>query len=184
MNTNFAAIIKRIIDEQGEDILANPQRMKGYVSDYAARESKVERLVFCRCIEHSVYTELKNAPDAGARLRVKTALAQKVHDNEGLDTVLCADALDALEAAMFGTPTPQEQTGSQEIPVFSEKVPSMPLGTKAASMVHGKRKPVYMRLLAFAPALVFALALVFLFMRMYILALLLGVVFVVTLACS
>jgi hypothetical protein len=101
VNTNFVNIIKRIITEQGEDILANSQRMKGYVGDYAARESKPERLAFGRCIEHGAYTELKNTPDAGARQRVKAALAQRVHDNEGLDAALCNDALDVLEAAMF-----------------------------------------------------------------------------------
>jgi hypothetical protein len=102
MNTNFVAIIKRIIAEQGEDILANPQRVKGFVQDYAARESKVERLAFGRCIEYGAYTELKNAPDAEARQRVKADLVQKVHNNEGLDVALCNSALDVLEAAVFG----------------------------------------------------------------------------------
>jgi hypothetical protein len=102
VNTNFVNIIKRIIAEQGEDILSNPQRVKGYVNDYAARESKAERLVFGRCIEHGAYTELKNAPDAETRLAVKAAVAQRVHSNEGLDVALCNDALDALEAALFG----------------------------------------------------------------------------------
>jgi hypothetical protein len=64
MNTNFVAIIKRIIAEQGENILANPVQLKGYVSDYAVAESKPERLAFGRCIEYGAYTELKNAPNA------------------------------------------------------------------------------------------------------------------------
>jgi hypothetical protein len=110
MNTNFVAVIKRIIAEQGEDILTNPQRLKGYVSDYAARESKAERLAFGRCIEYGAYTELKSAPDTEARLMVKAALAQKVNSNEGLDVALCKDVLDVLEAAMFGTRAPQIQT--------------------------------------------------------------------------
>jgi RNA polymerase subunit RPABC4/transcription elongation factor Spt4 len=101
VNINFAGIIKRIIDEQGEDILANPQRMKGFVSDYAAAESKPERLALGRCIEHGAYTELKNAPDAVTRQRVKATLAQRVRSNEGMDLGLCNDALDVLEAAMF-----------------------------------------------------------------------------------
>jgi hypothetical protein len=101
MNKNFVAVIKRIISEQGEDILANSQRMKGYVNDYASRESKPERLAFGRCIEYSAYTELKNAPDTEARQRVKAAVAQRVNSNEGLDVALCNDALDMLEAAMF-----------------------------------------------------------------------------------
>jgi hypothetical protein len=102
MNTNLVNIIKRIIAEQGEDILSNPQRVKGYVNDYASRESKVERLAFGRCIEHGAYAELKNAPDAEARIAVKAAVAQRVHSNEGLDVALCNDALDALEAALSG----------------------------------------------------------------------------------
>jgi hypothetical protein len=125
MNTNFVAVIKRIIAEQGEDILANPQRVKGYVNDYAASESKVERRVFCRCIEYGAYIELKNAPDAEARLRVKAALAQKVNGNEGLEVALCKDALDALEAAMFGAHTPQVKTVPLEAAMVSGKVPSI-----------------------------------------------------------
>jgi formylglycine-generating enzyme required for sulfatase activity len=102
MNTNFVEIIKRIIAEQGEDILADAQRVKGFVQDYAARESKIERLAFTRCIEYGAYTELKNAPDVQARIMVKAAVAQKVHSNEGMDVALCNDALDVLEAALFG----------------------------------------------------------------------------------
>jgi hypothetical protein len=157
MNTNLASIIKRIITEQGEDILANPQRVKGYVNDYAAHESKVERLVFCRCIEHGAYTELKSAPDAEARQRVKAALAQKVNGNEGLELALCNDALDALEAAMFGAPAPQAKTVSPEAAMFSGKIPSMPpeiVPPKAASTAPEKGSPVYVRILALV--LVFA----------------------------
>jgi rubrerythrin len=102
MNTNFIEIIKRIIAEQGEDILADAQRVKGLVQDYAARESKIERLAFGRCIEYGAYTELKNAEGAVVRQAVKAAVAQKVHSNEGMDIALCNDALDVLEAAVFG----------------------------------------------------------------------------------
>jgi hypothetical protein len=101
MNANFVTIIKRIIAEQGESILANPQQLKGYIADYAAAESKAERLAFGRCIEHGAYNELKNTPDAAARQAVKIALAQRVRDTEGLDIALCNDAIDALEAAVF-----------------------------------------------------------------------------------
>jgi tetratricopeptide (TPR) repeat protein len=124
MNANFVDIIKRITAEQGEDILANPQRVKGYVNDYAARENKVERLVFCRCIEYGAYTELKNVLDAGARQRVKVALAQKMHSNEGLDLTLCQEAIDVLEAVLFGIMSrsiPQKSVSSTEtdMPVYT-----------------------------------------------------------------
>jgi hypothetical protein len=129
MNTNLVDVIKRIIAELGEDILANSQRMKGYVNDYASRESKVERLVFCRCIEYGAYMELKNTLDAQARQAVKAALAQKVNSNEGLELALCNDALDALEAAMFGASIPQTQAILSETTMASGKAPSMSPGT-------------------------------------------------------
>jgi TM2 domain-containing membrane protein YozV len=102
MNTKFVAIIKRIIAEQGENILADPERLKGYVSDYAVAESKPERLAFGRCIEYGAYMELKNAPNAAARQTVKAEVVQRVYSNAGIDIALCRGALDVLEASLFG----------------------------------------------------------------------------------
>jgi hypothetical protein len=106
MNTNFLAIIKRIVSEQGESILAEPQRLKGWISDYAKNEPKAERLAFGRCIECGAYTELKSASPED-RAAVKSRLAQKLHNEEGLDPALCAGALDLLEAAVLGIPEPK-----------------------------------------------------------------------------
>jgi hypothetical protein len=103
MNTNFLAIIKKIVSEQGEAILADPQRLKGWISDYAKDEPKAERLAFGRCIEYGAYGELKNTP-AESRTAAKNRLAQKLHSEEGLDTAICTGALDLLEAALFGVP--------------------------------------------------------------------------------
>jgi tetratricopeptide (TPR) repeat protein len=116
MNINFVEIIKRIIAEQGEDILADAQRVKGLVQDYAARESKIERLAFGRCIEYGAYTELKNAEGAVVRQAVKAAVAQKVHSNEGMDIALCNDALDVLEAAVFGVASTPPQYQAPQTP--------------------------------------------------------------------
>jgi hypothetical protein len=44
MNQNLVAVIKRITAEEGEAILGDPARLKGFVADYAAAESKAERL--------------------------------------------------------------------------------------------------------------------------------------------
>jgi formylglycine-generating enzyme required for sulfatase activity len=106
MNANFLTIIKRIVSEQGEAILAEPNRLKGWISDYAKDEPKAERLAFGRCIEYGAYTELKNAlPES--RAAVKKRLAQKLYNEQGLDTALCVDALDVLEAAVWGVPEPK-----------------------------------------------------------------------------
>jgi tetratricopeptide (TPR) repeat protein len=89
--------------------------LKGFVSDYAANESKLERLAFGRCIEYGAYTELKSAGNVAARLMAKTGVAQKIHTNTGLDISICNGALDALEAALFGvaTPMPPPQQAQQ-----------------------------------------------------------------------
>jgi hypothetical protein len=103
MNTNFANIVKQIIAEHGETVLDNPQRVKAFFSDLAKDEPKPLRLAFGRCIEAGAYPALKNAPDAQARREVKAALAQRVHDDEGLDIVFCGGgAFDVLETALFG----------------------------------------------------------------------------------
>jgi hypothetical protein len=98
-------VIKRIIAEQGEAILGDAPRLKGLVADYASRESKVERIAFGYCIEYGAYTELKGAEDRDA---IKAAIAQRVNANEGIEIALCNDALDTLEAALFGETKPRK----------------------------------------------------------------------------
>jgi hypothetical protein len=51
MNINLFNAVKRIVSEQGEAILANPARLKGFISDYAKNEPIADRLAFGRCIE-------------------------------------------------------------------------------------------------------------------------------------
>jgi hypothetical protein len=120
MNANFLSIVKRIVSEQGESILANPQQLKGWISDYAKDEPRAERLAFGRCIEYGAYTELKNAPAPG-RAAVKTRLAQRLHSEEGLDTALCAGALDLLEAAVFGKVAPEVSAAGNEWVTVAEQ---------------------------------------------------------------
>jgi hypothetical protein len=54
-------------------------------------------------------------PDAG-RAAVKTRLAQKLRKEEGLDTALCNDTLDLLEAALFGRVSGQQTQAPQTRP--------------------------------------------------------------------
>jgi hypothetical protein len=87
MNTTLLTVVKQIIAEQGEAILTEPKRLKGWVSDYAKGEPKAERLALGRCIEYGAYAELKGVP-AADRAAVKARLARKLHNEEGLDTAL------------------------------------------------------------------------------------------------
>jgi hypothetical protein len=141
MNANFLSIIKRIVSEQGEAILADPQRLKGWISDYAKDEPKAERLAFGRCIEYGAYGELKNAPP-GSRAAVKSHLAQKLHREVGLDAALCVGALDLLEAALWGA-VPADTPSSQQpayMAVSSEPAPA-PVSSAPSSVFPSQPKP-------------------------------------------
>jgi len=101
MNTNILGIVKRIVAEQGEDILDNSQRLKAFFVDYAKDEPQQERLAFGRSIEMGFYKELKNAA-AGERQRKKTAMADQLHAKTGVDKAICSGTLDLLEIVIFG----------------------------------------------------------------------------------
>ncbi|GHU59333.1 hypothetical protein FACS189444_4450 [Spirochaetia bacterium] len=114
MNTNLLSIIKRIVAEQGEGILADPLRLKSIVKDYAKKEPKEDRIAFGRCIEAGCYNELKRAATPQERSRLKPALSRRVANATGLDPARCAAVLDILEAAI--SPAPQSQPSRSSAP--------------------------------------------------------------------
>jgi hypothetical protein len=101
MNTSFLSIVKRIITEQGEGILADPQRLKAFFSDLAKDVPKPLRIAFGRCVEAGAYNALKTALDTANRAECKAVIAQRLRDEYGLDITLCGEALDILEAALL-----------------------------------------------------------------------------------
>ena len=115
MNTNLLHIVKQIIAANGEGILGDPARLKSLFSDLAKDEPKPLRMAFGRGLEAGAYTALKTAPDAAERALRKATIAQRLWDEHGLDPALCAEALDILEAALYGsaqaayTPPPHQQ---------------------------------------------------------------------------
>jgi hypothetical protein len=114
MNTNLVNVIKRIIAEQGEAILGDPARLRPFIKDYGQNVPQDERRAFGRCIETGAYTGLKKARTRDERREVKAAFLPHIQAASGLPALQCRDALDVLEAAMFGIPAaaPQPQTAS------------------------------------------------------------------------
>jgi hypothetical protein len=103
MNTNLLNIVKGIIANNGETVLADPKRLKAFLSYLAKDEPKPLRSAFCRCVESGAYAALKTALGSDDRAKRKTAIAQRLCDVYGLDTTPTREALDILEAAIFGT---------------------------------------------------------------------------------
>ena len=116
MNTAFINIIKRIVAEQGEAILDDPGRLKGFVRDYAKNEPKEDRVAFGRCIEAGAYAGLKNVHTQEERRQVKAAFLPHIQAASGLSAGQCRDALDTLEAVLFGTPQPAPQRPARQSP--------------------------------------------------------------------
>ena len=99
MNRSFFAIVKLIVYEQGESILADPDRLKSYISDLARNEPKEDRLAFGRAIQHGFYMHLKNASPAD-RPRIKAHLLPHLQTITGFDTGRCKAAIDLLDAVI------------------------------------------------------------------------------------
>ena len=110
MNTNLLAIVKQIIAEHGEDILANPQRLKAFFADLARDEPKPQKNALIKCVELKYAQMLKDVAQTD-RDGCKKALAKRLYEEEGLDAVLCEETLELLAAVLFG-----EQEG-QKTPV-------------------------------------------------------------------
>jgi len=104
MNTSMVEIVKRIVADRGEAILADPQALRALFADYAMGLPKLERAAFGRCIEIGAYSDMKRARDS-EDLRVrKIALAKELTDKFGIEVAVAAGAIDVLAAAMFETP--------------------------------------------------------------------------------
>ena len=124
MNINLLNIVKQIIAANGEGILSEPARLKALFSDLAKDEPKPLRVAFGRCIQNGAYIALKTAPDAADRASRKATIAQRLRDEQGLDMALCTEALDILEAVLYGsaqaayTPPPGQapHTPAQTVP--------------------------------------------------------------------
>jgi hypothetical protein len=125
MNNNLLFIVRRIIADNGEGILGDPARLKALFSDLAKDEPKPLRIAFGRGLEAGSYMALKTAPEAAERISRKAAIAQRVRDEHGLDMILCAEALDILESALYGTASAAGNTPhfkSQPAPVQAPPV--------------------------------------------------------------
>jgi hypothetical protein len=116
VNTAFLAIIKRIIAEQGESILGDPARLKPLVKDYGQNVPQEERRAFGRCIEAGAYAGLKSTRTQEERRQVKAAFLPHIQAASGLPAAQCRDALDVLEAALFGIPAPPQPSAPRPQP--------------------------------------------------------------------
>jgi hypothetical protein len=130
MNTTLLNILNQIVDRYGIETLANPRRVKALLADFAAGEPRQQQNALIACIEQDFPAQLRNVPE-DERGPTKTRLAEHLHREEGLDTALCADTLDLLGAALWGT-VPVDMPSSRQ-PAAYTAVPPKPAPPPASS---------------------------------------------------
>lgn len=113
MNSNLVNVLKEIVAGHGEDALSNLEQVGKALQEKAADEPKPLRVAIMMCLTGGACPELKNAGGIEARQAAKAAFAKKIHDNEGLDSAFCVEALDVIEAAMLGGKTLCVQCGKE-----------------------------------------------------------------------
>jgi len=101
MNTNLLNVIKEIIEKNGNAILSDPKRVSAFFADLARDEPKPQKNALVKCLEHGFAQTLKDV-SAQDRELCKQRLAQRLHDEEGLDLSLCGETLELLSAVLFG----------------------------------------------------------------------------------
>jgi len=109
MNSNLLNIVKQIIAEQGENILADPQRLKAFFSDLARDIPKSQKNAFIKCLDYGFVQTLKNVSAQYRSDAIKT-LAQKLNEEEGLELGLCTETVELLAAVLFGKREAQKKT--------------------------------------------------------------------------
>jgi cation transport ATPase len=101
MNANLLNVVKEIVTQYGEQVLSEPKRVSAFFADLAKDEPKPQKNALVKCLEHGFVQILKNAAEPDRAL-CKQQLAQKLHEEEGLDLGLCGDTLELLAAVLFG----------------------------------------------------------------------------------
>ncbi|MDR2484547.1 MAG: formylglycine-generating enzyme family protein, partial [Treponema sp.] len=129
MNTNLLAVLKQMTARYGEEVLDDAERVKAGLNDLAQEEPKPIRIALVLCIESRGYTALKSAADPGERAARKAVIVQRVRKGHGTDPAFSAEALDLLEAALYGAasppvPAPPKPAGSQSAQGPVQPVPA------------------------------------------------------------
>jgi hypothetical protein len=109
MSDNLRDVVAKFIADNGIDALDDHKRVRNYLSDYAAKESKAARNTIVNCLRHGFHIELRKSDECERWMR-KNRLVQRLRDEYGTEANLCKGMLETLETVMFGTVSgaPQE----------------------------------------------------------------------------
>jgi FtsZ-binding cell division protein ZapB len=114
--------------ENGIDALDNIKLVGSTLGGNAAAKTYPEYDALILCLIADYHKELIGADEA-LRDSVKESIAGRLHNNEGLDADLCNSTLNVLEAAIFGSEAPLEESQAES---DAPQTPSVPEKTEPA----------------------------------------------------
>ena len=101
MDANLVTVLKQIINERGDSVLSEPRRVSAYLLDLARDVPKPQKNALIKCLEHG-FAQTYRTVAAPERAECKQKLAQRLHEEEGLDLGLCGETFDLLGVVLFG----------------------------------------------------------------------------------
>jgi len=105
MNPDLLKVLKQIIADRGEAILSEPKVVNSFLLDLAKDVPKFQKNALIKCLEHGFVQILQNANKAD-RLNNKKKLAERLHNEEGLDITLCENSVGVLATALYAEEEP------------------------------------------------------------------------------
>ena len=100
MNEKLLDVVKKIVAEHGQAVLADPKRLAAFLADLARDVPKAQKNALIRCVQSGHAQTLKNTAEA-ERQSCKQRLAKKLNEDEGLELRLCEETVELLALAMF-----------------------------------------------------------------------------------
>jgi len=101
MDAKLVTALKQIIDLGGDSVLSDPRRVSAYLLDLARDVPKPQKTALLKCLEHGFAQIFKDVIET-ERAACKQKLAQRLHEEEGLDLGLCGETFDLLAVVLFG----------------------------------------------------------------------------------
>ena len=108
MNDNFFTVLKGIAESYGVAVFSEPRRVSALLADLARDEPRARKNLFIKCLEYEAAETLKNVPESELD-RCKQQLAQKLHDEDGLDLGLCGETIELLAVVILGEDSGQNK---------------------------------------------------------------------------
>jgi len=108
MSNLLLSVIKEIVEKNGDTILSEPKRVSAFLADLAKYEPKPQKTTLIKCLEQGFAQILKDV-SVQDREYCKQQLAQRLHDEEGLDLILCREAIELLSEVLFGEEQKREE---------------------------------------------------------------------------